>query len=189
MNTMHPSARRAFPRLALFGAAALGCAALSLTPAYAQTTFTASLSGLQETSQNASFGMGTGLVVLNAAQTSITVDLSWTGLSGVATAGHIHGPGAPGVNAPVLFQFAGVPAATSGSIPEQTFAITPTQVGQLQAGLMYFNIHTASFPGGEIRGQILPPAVPEASTTVSLGLLLALGLGGIVVAAKRKKRA
>jgi len=36
---------------------------------------------------------------------------------------------------------------------------------------------------------ILPPAVPEASTTVSLGLLLALGMGGLVVAAKRKKRA
>ena len=32
-----------------------------------------------------------------------------------------------------------------------------------------------------------PPVVPEASTTVSLGLLLALGLGGLVVAAKRKK--
>ena len=31
--------------------------------------------------------------------------------------------------------------------------------------------------------------VPEASTTVSLGLLLALGLGGMVVAAKRKKKA
>jgi len=29
--------------------------------------------------------------------------------------------------------------------------------------------------------------VPEASTTVSLGLLLALGLGGLVVAGKRKK--
>ena len=29
--------------------------------------------------------------------------------------------------------------------------------------------------------------VPEASTTVSFGLLLALGLGGLVVAAKRKK--
>ena len=33
-----------------------------------------------------------------------------------------------------------------------------------------------------------PPAVPEASTTVSFGLLLALGLGGLVNA-KRKKRA
>ena len=31
--------------------------------------------------------------------------------------------------------------------------------------------------------------VPEASTTVSLGLLLALGLGGVVVASKRRKAA
>ena len=32
-----------------------------------------------------------------------------------------------------------------------------------------------------------PPPVPEASTTVSFGLLLALGLGGMALAAKRKK--
>ena len=32
-----------------------------------------------------------------------------------------------------------------------------------------------------------PPAVPEASTTVSLGLLLVLGLGGTVVSARRRK--
>ena len=34
-----------------------------------------------------------------------------------------------------------------------------------------------------------PPAVPEASTTVSFGLLLMLGLGGLVVAARRKRAA
>ena len=33
---------------------------------------------------------------------------------------------------------------------------------------------------------VAAPAVPEASTTVSLGLLLALGMGGMVVAARRK---
>ena len=32
-----------------------------------------------------------------------------------------------------------------------------------------------------------PAAVPEASTTVSFGLLLALGLGSMVVAAKKRK--
>ena len=32
-----------------------------------------------------------------------------------------------------------------------------------------------------------PPAVPEASTTVLLGLLLVLGLGGTVVSARRRK--
>jgi len=35
---------------------------------------------------------------------------------------------------------------------------------------------------------IFSPAVPEASTTVSLGLLLVLGMGGLVIAANRKKR-
>ena len=34
-----------------------------------------------------------------------------------------------------------------------------------------------------------PAAVPEASTTVSLGLLLALGLGGVVVGARRRRKA
>jgi len=36
-------------------------------------------------------------------------------------------------------------------------------------------------------GPSVSAPVPEASTTVSLGLLLALGMGGMVVAAKRKK--
>jgi hypothetical protein len=36
--------------------------------------------------------------------------------------------------------------------------------------------------------EIIPEAVPEASTTASFGLLLALGLGGVVIAAKRKKQ-
>ena len=34
---------------------------------------------------------------------------------------------------------------------------------------------------------VLPAAVPEASPTVSLGVLLALGLGGLIVSAKRRK--
>ncbi len=47
-------------------------------------------------------------------------------------------------------------------------------------------------PGGV--SQLIPSSyfaapVPEASTTISLGLLLALGLGGLVIAARRKKAA
>ena len=38
-----------------------------------------------------------------------------------------------------------------------------------------------------VSGMIAPPAVPEASTTASFGLLLALG--GLAIAAKRKKAA
>jgi hypothetical protein len=35
-------------------------------------------------------------------------------------------------------------------------AATRAVLAQFDAGLMYFNVHTSTFPGGEIRGQILP---------------------------------
>jgi hypothetical protein len=117
--------------------------------------FTATLSGAQEVPAVASAGTGTGTVMLNAAENQITVNLTFSGLTSNATMSHIHGAAAPGANAGVLFDFAAVtPAATSGTIPQQTFAITPAQVAELKAGLYYFNVHTGNFGGGEIRGQI-----------------------------------
>src|SRR5215467_14298605 len=105
--------------IAVFGLAM----ALGVGTASAQWTFQATLLGTGETPANGSPGTGFGTVVLNAAQTQITVDESWSGLTAPATASHIHGPGGVGTNAPVLFPFSGVPAATSGAIPEQSFAI------------------------------------------------------------------
>jgi hypothetical protein len=141
----------------LLGAVGPGVVILSAGPAAATAqTFTVTLSGLQEVPANASTATGTASVDLNAAETTITVNASWTGLTTNATAGHIHGPAAPGVNAAVLFPFSGVAAATSGSIPSQAFAITPAQVADLKAGLYYVNIHNATFPGGEIRAQLTP---------------------------------
>jgi hypothetical protein len=55
----------------------------------------------------------------------------------------------------VIFPFGGVPAVTSGSIPEQSFAITAQQVSWLFAGFLYMNVHDNTFGGGEIRGQLL----------------------------------
>jgi hypothetical protein len=128
--------------------------------------FTATLTGAQEVPPNASTATGTGSVLLSDDQTTITVNMSFDGLTDPASMAHIHGPAAPGSNAPVIFDFAGVPNATSGSIPEQSFAITPTQVADLLNGLHYFNIHNATFPGGEIRGQIAgAPAVPTPTPT------------------------
>jgi hypothetical protein len=149
----------------------------------ADSVFTATLNGAQEPTASTATGFGT--VILDTAQTMITVDESWTGLiGGPATASHIHCCAIPGVNAPVLFPFAGVPNATSGSIPEQTFAITAAQVVELEAGLMYMNIHDAVFPGGEIRGQLVAATTPEPA---SLGLL-ALGLLVMLICAPRMRR-
>jgi hypothetical protein len=145
---------------------------LLASTAFAQSTFEAILSGLGETPPNASPGSGFGTVVLNAAQNQITVDLSFSGLLAPATASHIHGPGGAGTNAPVLFPFSGVPAATSGSIPEQVFAITPTQVAYLQSGYLYMNVHTSVFPGGEIRGQLSLVPEPGAAAMLGVGAIL-----------------
>jgi hypothetical protein len=164
--------------IAIFGVAIAFVAAT----ASAQWTFQATLTGLGENPANPSTGTGFGTVVLNAAQTQITVNESWTGLiGGAATVSHIHGPGGVGTNASVIFPFTGVTPATSGSIPEQTFAITPTQVGYLFSGFLYMNVHDGIYPAGEIRGQLL--LVPEPS---SLGLL-ALGLGGFALQTLRKR--
>ena len=155
--------------------------ALSAGVASAQSTFQAFLSGLGETPANASPGSGFGTLVLNAAQTQITADETWSGLLAAATASHIHGPGGAGTNAGVLFAFSGVPTATAGSIPQQVFAINATQVGYLFSGYLYMNVHTSSFPGGEIRGQL--QLVPEPSTTA----LLVLGAGAAALTLRRRR--
>jgi Cu/Zn superoxide dismutase len=129
--------------------------------------FATTLVGWQQVPPDASTATGTGTVVLSAAEDTITVNMSFSGLTSSANAAHIHGPAAAGANAPVLFPFSGVPAATAGSIPEQLFAITPTQVTQLKAGQFYFNVHSDNFPGGEIRGQILLAPVQKFVATMT----------------------
>jgi hypothetical protein len=144
---------------------------------FAQTSFQAVLNAAGENPPNSSTATGFGTVVLNAAQDQITVDFSWSGLSAAATAAHIHGPAGAGTNASVLFPFSGVPSATAGSIPEQSFAITPIQVGYLFGGLLYMNIHDANFTGGEIRGQLTLAPEPSTFALLGLGAVTAIGFG------------
>ena len=131
--------------------------------------FAASLSGGQETPPNASKATGSGSLALSNDETFITVDETWSGLTTPATISHIHGPEGLGMAAPILFPFTGVPPVVSGSIPEQSFPVTPAQVAQLRAGLMYFNVHSATFPAGEIRGQILLASGSQGIRIVTAG--------------------
>ncbi len=126
-----------------------------------------SLTGSQEVPPAGSAATGTGTTWLSNDETTLFVDLNFSGLGSNATAAHIHGPASAGTNADVLFGLTGLPSATSGSIPTQSFALTPTQLQQYKDGLFYFNIHSVNFPGGEIRGQIFPscgPAVVQFSS-------------------------
>jgi hypothetical protein len=52
---------------------------------------------------------------------------------------------------------------------------------QLNDSLWYVNIHTSTFGGGEIRGQIIP--VPEPATT---GLLTAGAIAGLMLWMRRR---
>lgn len=136
----------------IFFVAVLGL--LMVGAASAQQRFVASLSGAQEVPANNSAGTGSCTIVLNLAETQVTVTCTYSGLGSNANAAHTHGNGAVGVSAAVLFGYSSVPAATSGTIGPQTFAITPTQVANMRAHLHYVNIHSVNLPGGEIRGQI-----------------------------------
>lgn len=131
------------------------------TPSRGATYYSATLNAAQEGGVDNSLATGFGTVVLNDTMDQITVNETWDGLTAPATASHIH-TGAAGTNGPVTFPFAGVPSATAGSIPEQSFAINAAQLASLNGGNMYFNIHTRTFPGGEIRGQIAPVPEPGA---------------------------
>ena len=145
-------------------------------PALADRTFTAVLEGSQEVLPVASPGTGVASVTLNTAETQITVDMSFSGLNGTTTASHIHGPATRGVNAGVVFPLTIPVGVTSGAVSNQVIAVTPADVQNLRAGLWYVNVHTAAFPGGEIRGQLdAERAVPAATTwgLLVLGSLLA----------------
>ncbi len=121
--------------------------------AQAQQVFVANLSGAQEVPAVSTSGKGVCQVVLNAAQTQITVNCRYSGLSSSANAAHIHGNASVGATAPVLFNF-GTVSGTSGTITPAAFSVTAQQVADLRAQKMYANIHTANNPNGEIRGQL-----------------------------------
>lgn len=81
-------------------------------------------------------------------------------LTGAATAMHIHGPATNGQNANVLVSL--IPYNFPATNPAKGGVIVgdvpwPTNdTAALLAGHTYLNIHTVEYPGGEIRGQLIP---------------------------------
>ena len=122
--------------------------ALALS-ACAPMVFTGQLSGAQEVPPTRSSGTGTATATLFPSTNALTWKVEYSGLSGPATAGHIHGPAAPGANAPVVLPFANPASPINGGA-----TLTDAQKTDLMAGAWYVNLHTAANPGGEIRGQL-----------------------------------
>lgn len=173
------------PALSLATAAVL--ALLAAAPAQAVTyTFAADMDGPSEPS--ASRGFGTALVTFDDVALTVSVVELWANLSGGIAGNHIHCCTATPQKgtAPIALGFTGVPATPNGFY-NNTFTLGSSAFATLlsgtQAGSAYVNIHTAAYPGGEIRGWLISP-VPEAS---SLALWLA-GSAGIGLLARKRRR-
>jgi CHRD domain len=103
-----------------------------------KTAFTADVKGPSE-------------VTYDDASKMLTWTITYSGLSGNATAAHFHGPAKEGENAGPMVTIKQLDSPMKGSA-----TLTEDQSKALTGGRMYINVHTAKYPDGEIRGQLAP---------------------------------
>lgn len=171
--------------------------------------YSASLLGSSEIPAAATPATGWATVTLDLDTLMMRVQFSFSDLIGHATASHIHcctvTPGGSNVGVATMtpsftgFSFSGTSGPQSGSY-DHTFDMSLASsynasfivakggtvglafnalVAGLDSGNAYLNLHTSSFPGGEIRALLAP--VPEPAT---YGLML----GGLGLLALRRRR-
>jgi hypothetical protein len=146
--------------------------------------FKATLVGIEEVPALSNVGAGTFTLLIDFGDTSFDYQLTFSGISGSgATQSHIH-LGQKGVNGGITVFF----CTNLGNGPPGTQAcpangtvggtVTSANVGggaaaqgiaagefaevlkAIRAGVVYVNVHSALFPGGEIRGQLVPDVKP-----------------------------
>ncbi len=187
-------------RLSRLLALGLVAGAVAATPSHAQTWF-ATLS------PEVSGATGSGNALFTVSGNMLRVQFNWTGLSGITTVSHIHcctavaRTGTAGVASPVPSYPGFTAGVTTGSY-DQTFDlllasswnpafITASGGTAVQArdrlltafgsGTAYLNVHSSTFPGGEIRGFV--SVVPEPGTYALMGT----GLVFLGVLARRRR--
>ncbi|RWP20693.1 CHRD domain-containing protein [Mesorhizobium sp.] len=135
----------------MLSALAVSAPFLCASPALADMMkMKATLDGAQQNPAVTTEGKGEATLGFNTDTKQLTWNVMFSGLSGPATAGHIHGPAAKGENADVVVPFKGAPKS-----PFKGAAIlTDAQAADLMAGKYYINLHTEAHKDGEIRGQI-----------------------------------
>jgi hypothetical protein len=143
----------------MFASARTGMLAIGATAAFALLATTAlaetmnykvALKGSAEVPANTTTGIGNADLAYDTVTKKLTWTVTYSGLTGPATAAHFHSPASITENAPPT-----VPLMGSLESPIKGEAtLTAAQAADFTSGKMYFNIHTAANPNGEIRGQI-----------------------------------
>jgi hypothetical protein len=154
------------------------------------------IDGTQEVPPTPSNAYGSGSFTLDDQTWTLTGSMTVTGLPLTSVTGsHIH-IAPPGVNGPVVFDLI---ANSIGGFPQQSGNITiyawsgtlqdhgtigprATILARLIANEGYVNVHSQTFPGGEIRGHIeCNGVVPEPAT------IAALSVGALALLRRRKR--
>lgn len=188
--------------------------ALTLNTAAAvahEQSYIFTLDGKTEAPANNSLGTGLGTVTFDLDLVTMSIDLTFAGLSSGNTAAHIHccttvaQTGTAGV-ATQTPTFPGFPTGVTSGTYNQTFDMT--QAGSYRAGFItanggtvssalnallagidsgqaYFNIHTSNFAAGEIRGFLQPAPVPVPAAIWLFGS----GLGLLSIGRRQNQRA
>ena len=173
----------------VIGAAALLLASASLAHATVHP-YSAALSGPAESPPNASPATGNTTVNYDDVAHTLAIHVDFSGLTGVTTASHIHAPTAvAGVStagvATTTPYFAGFPIGVTSGTFDITLDLTLSSsyngsfitanggttasaeaalVSAIAAGKAYLNVHSQTFPGGEIRGFLAAPVPTEVLT-------------------------
>jgi hypothetical protein len=139
--------------LALLGAAvvaALSLAALSSASTRTVMGVNAKLTASEEVpKQTVKNTKGTGQFAGSLKGSKLTWKLTFSGLTGAATAAHIH-LGGMGKAGNVVVPLCG--PCKSGV--KGTATLSSKLLGDLKKHLLYVNVHTGKNPAGEIRGQL-----------------------------------
>jgi hypothetical protein len=181
---------------------ALAAAGLA-TPAFAQT-YRANLTGPDESPPNTSPGMS--MVTVDLSGTNLMIDAPFRDLVAPTTVAHIHCCTAQPFSgaAPPAIGLAGFPLGVEAGTYSHSFSLydaasydpafltahggmvtdaASALVGAMNANEAYVNIHSTTYPNGEIRGFLVAAPIPEPSEWA----MLAGGLASLLWMGRRRR--
>lgn len=126
------------------------------------------LTAAQQVPPTASAGWGNGSITYDRITNQLTWSIAYDSLSAPLQAAHFHGPAASGTNAGVM-----IPINVSFSPLQGSAVLTEAQEAELMAGRLYVNLHTPTYPNGEIRGQVIS-GTPVAANPAPTGRPMAV---------------